>query len=352
MKRTLVSALAVLALAAQAWAGAGARRVIITFKSGTSQAARASALKSLGATELGSIVSNDSSRAFVAVVAQLPAPQKGLFSKLKTTMGLASAPQASDVVSVEEDFRVKWIEDAPASFAQTPFALGASLEGLGLHKFTASKAASAMAVRSEIPWGIRRVHAPAAWDYTEGAGVKVAVIDTGIDTGHPDLAGKVDGGYNAITGSEAPDDYVDDNGHGTHVSGIIAALRNGKGVVGVAPKARLYAVKVLDADGSGNLSDVIKGIIWCANNGIEVANMSLGAPQGSDTMEQALRYAKARGVVVVAAAGNSGGAVSYPGAYPETIAVSASDWQDQLAPFSSRGPEVKFVAPGVAIVST
>jgi subtilisin family serine protease len=181
--------------------------------------------------------------------------------------------------------------------------------------------------------------------------VRVAVIDTGIDTRHPDLAGKVDGGYNAITDSEAPDSYIDDNGHGTHVSGTIAAIRGGK-VVGVAPKARLYAVKVLDADGSGNLSDVIKGIIWCANNGIQVANMSLGSPEPSDTMEQALRYAEARNVIVVAAAGNSGGAVGYPGAYPETIAVSASDWNDQIAYFSSRGPEVKFIAPGVNVVST
>src|SRR5208283_2963149 len=112
---------------------------------------------------------------------------------------------------------------------------------------------------------------PAAWDFTQGAGVRVAVIDTGIDLSHKALQGKIDGGYNAITDSEAPGSYQDDNGHGTHVSGTIAA--NSPDLMGVAPKARLYAVKVLDADGSGSLSDVIKGIVWATNNSMQVANM-------------------------------------------------------------------------------
>ncbi|MBI5202485.1 MAG: S8 family serine peptidase, partial [Elusimicrobia bacterium] len=95
----------------------------------------------------------------------------------------------------------------------------------------------------EQPWGIRRVNAPAAWAKTQGAGVRVAVVDTGIDMKHPDLAANYAGGYNA-TGDGAP---MDDNGHGTHVAGTIAAVKDEKGVVGVAPKAKLYAVKVLDA---------------------------------------------------------------------------------------------------------
>ena len=123
-------------------------------------------------------------------------------------------------------------------------------------------------------------------------------------------------------------------------------------MVGVAPRARLYAVRVLDADGSGSISGIVDGIIWCANNGIQVANMSLGSSQPSPTLERALRYAKAMGVVVVAAAGNSGGSVGYPAAYPETIAVSASDVNDKIAEFSSRGAEVDFIAPGVSIVSS
>ena len=148
--------------------------------------------------------------------------------------------------------------------------------------------------------------------------------------------------------------FRSDHGHGTHVAGTIGASSDGAWRVSVAPKARLYGVKVLDSEGSGALSDVIKGIIWCANHDIQVANMSLGSPMPSDSMQRALKYAKARGVVVVAAAGNAGpkGGVGYPAAYPETIAVAASDWEDNVAKFSSRGPEVKFIAPGVAVVST
>jgi subtilisin family serine protease len=205
-------------------------------------------------------------------------------------------------------------------------------------------------VRSDVPWGIQRVHAPAAWPQTQGAGVKIAVIDTGIDYTHPALQGKVDGGYSALTKTENPKDYMDDNGHGTHVSGT-AAGSHIKGLVGAAPQARLYAVKVLDSDGSGNLSDVIDGIVWAAKNGMQVANLSLGAPTDSAAMHEAVQYATGMGVVIVAAAGNSGGAVGFPGAYPEVVTVSASDADDKLAGFSSRGPEVKFIAPGVDVIS-
>jgi subtilisin family serine protease len=212
-------------------------------------------------------------------------------------------------------------------------------------------AASMMAQRPELPWGVSRVRAPAAWDYTDGKGVRVAVIDTGIDLSHPDLVGKVDGGYSAIAKTENPGDYNDDQGHGTHVAATIAGKRDDKGVVGVAPGARLYAVKVLDADGSGNLSDVIDGMVWAANNDMQVANMSLGAPIDSPAMQRAARYARGKGVVVVAAAGNSGGSVGFPGAYEDVIAVAASDFSDKVAGFSSRGPEVDFIAPGVDVVS-
>jgi len=242
------------------------------------------------------------------------------------------------VREVEEDFFAKWIEEAPASMAEVPLP---SMEAvLGLVRPSGD-------VRPEqIPWGIAKVGAPQVWARARGTGVKVAVVDTGVGP-HPDL--KVEGGYNAsLFGSG----YDDDNGHGTHVAGTIGARRNDKGVVGVAPKARLYGIKVLDKDGSGWVSDIVKGLIWCANNGIQVGNMSLGSPMPSDTLQRALRYGKARGMVLVAAAGNSGGSVGYPAAYPETIAVAASDWKDQLASFSSRGPQVRLIAPGVAVVST
>jgi len=320
-----------------AHAAAQGKRLIVTFKAGTTPAQRQAALQQLGATPVTEILSNDTKHSFSAVVAE-------------GNMTLAAAPKDSAIERVEEDYNIRWIEALPTFSAPS-----SSFKDLGLAKFQQSASAGLLhkaSLRSNIPWGIQRVNAPAAWDYTEGAGVRVAVIDTGIDSSHPQLQGKVDGGYNAITDCERRECWQDDNGHGTHVSGTIAATRNGRGVVGIAPKARLYAVKVLSADGSGSLSDVIKGIIWAANNGMNVANMSLGSPMPSETMERALRYAKARGVIVVAAAGNTGGSVGYPGAYPEVICVSASDANDNIAEFSSRGDEVKFIAPGVDVVST
>lgn len=335
--RLIAAALLALLVSSPARASEGKKKVIITFKSGTATAARQQALAALGATGLGDIVSNgNSDEEFVASVAEVP--------KDATAEQIAAQASAlGTVLRVEDDyFKVKWIEAADLGFG-----------AFKLPRFAhASASMVTMANRSKIPWGIKKVNAPAAWDFTQGAGVRVAVIDTGIDASHADLDGAVDGGYGAAADCSREECYLDDNGHGTHVAGTIAGRGAGQfGVYGVAPKARLYAVKVLGADGSGSLSDVIKGIIWCANNDIQVANMSLGSDTPSETMQRALRYAKARGVVVVAAAGNSGGAVGYPAAYPETIAVSAMDWNDQLASFSSRGPQVKFTAPGVAVLS-
>ncbi|MFA6004442.1 MAG: S8 family peptidase [Elusimicrobiota bacterium] len=316
-------------------------------------------LQALGAKSIHKIASNgDSANEFVAIVAEVPASLKlkgakgSAVSDKKDIMNLVPNVSPDDVLGIEEDFSTKWIEALP-SFQGTAFPSVESVLG-SLPKLNLSQTAgmSISALRPEIPWGVERLRAPAAWDYTEGKGVRVAVVDTGINFEHKDLRGKVDGGYDAFTKSEAREAYLDKNGHGTHVAGTIAAIRNNKGVVGVAPRARLYAVRVLDADGSGSIAGIIDGLIWCANNGIQVANMSLGSSQPSDTLQRALRYAKSRGVIVVAAAGNSGGSVGYPASYPETIAISASDPKDKIAVFSSRGPEVKFIAPGVNVVST
>jgi len=221
----------------------------------------------------------------------------------------------------------------------------------------------------QLPWGIARVNAPAAWGANMGAGVKVAIIDTGIDYNHPALRDNVKGGVNMVNQHgmlwwvfhkkpSKAEDYMDDQGHGSHVAGTIAAAFgegagvDKSGVVGVAPRASLYGVKVLDAQGGGNYSDIIAGIEWAVKNHMQVANMSLGAPKGSKALQRAVAAAKKAGLVIMAAAGNdSGGAVSYPAAYPETIAVSASNDQDAFAYFSSQGPEVNFIAPGQDILS-
>ncbi|PKM78866.1 MAG: hypothetical protein CVU88_08760, partial [Firmicutes bacterium HGW-Firmicutes-13] len=175
----------------------------------------------------------------------------------------------------------------------------------------------------------------------------VAILDTGIDLDHPDL--HVAGGENFSLGKS----YDDKNGHGTHVAGIVAALDNGAGVIGVAPGANLYAVKVLNNAGSGWWSDLIAGLQWCVDNGMEVANMSLGATSAPPDVLDACDAADNAGLLLVAAAGNEyGGDVIYPAAYDSVIAVSATNSSDELASFSSVGPEVELAAPGVNIYST
>jgi subtilisin family serine protease len=200
-----------------------------------------------------------------------------------------------------------------------------------------------------LTWNIDRVDAEISWGISTGDPVKVGVIDTGIDLSHPDIKSNIKGGYNAIYPWKSPND---DNGHGTHVAGIIAALNNSIGVVGVGPNIDLYAIKVLNASGSGYLSDVIEGLDWAVTHGMQIVNMSLGTSQNVQSFHDAIVSAYNAGVVIVAAAGNSGGAVSYPAAYPEVIAVSATDQNNQIASFSSRGPEVDLAAPGVNIYST
>jgi subtilisin family serine protease len=201
-----------------------------------------------------------------------------------------------------------------------------------------------------IPWGIGRIGAPQVWNVTAGAGIKVAVIDTGIDFKHPDLAANIIGGYNAINPLKSAQD---DNGHGTHVAGIIAAADNSIGVVGAGPQINLYAVKVLNRAGSGYISDIIEGLDWAMQKGAQVVNMSLGTSSDVQSMHDALIRLNQVGIVIVAAAGNnSGGAVDYPGAYPEVIAVSATDSGDKIASFSSIGQQVDLAAPGASIFST
>lgn len=201
-----------------------------------------------------------------------------------------------------------------------------------------------------VPWGIDRIDAELVWGTTTADPIKVAIVDTGIDLTHPDLIGNIKGGYNAINPTKSA---KDDNGHGTHVAGITAAIDNEIGVVGVGPNIDLYAVKVLDRRGSGYLSDVIEGLDWAIANGMQVVNMSLGTNSDVPSFHDAVIRVKQAGITQVAAAGNNlGGSVTYPAAYPEVIAVSATDSADQIADFSSVGPEVDLAAPGVSIYST
>jgi subtilisin len=212
-----------------------------------------------------------------------------------------------------------------------------------------------------LVYGVDNINAEVVWGGSEnatnvspgqgGAGIKVAVIDTGIDCGHPDLAPNCVYGINYVSKGKTP---FDDHGHGTHVAGIIAARDNGSGVIGVAPKATLYAVKVLDANGSGAWSSVASGIVWATRNNMDVINMSLGGTSVSQAVADAVKSASDAGVLVVSAAGNSGccDTVLYPAKLPESMAIAAVDVNDQRASWSSTGIEVTVAAPGVNVLST
>lgn len=201
-----------------------------------------------------------------------------------------------------------------------------------------------------LPWGIDRVDAELSWGISTGNGIKIAVIDSGIDYKHPDLNENVKGGVTFVAGTK---DYKDDNGHGTHVAGIIAAENNDIGVVGVAPSAWLYGVKVLNKVGSGWVSDLIEGIDWSVNNEMQVITMSLGLGADVQPLQDAVDNAYNKGSILVAAAGNDyGGPISYPAKYESVIAVTATDSNNNLASFSNIGPEAELAAPGVKIYST
>ena len=201
-----------------------------------------------------------------------------------------------------------------------------------------------------LPWGIDRIDAELVWPGGNNANtMKVGIIDTGISSSHPDLQANIKGGINTIRPFKG---WNDDNGHGSHVAGIIGALNNTSGVVGAAPQVDLYAIKVLNSAGSGYISDIIEGLDWAIANKMQIVNMSLGCNCPSVALSDAVKKVNQAGIVQVAAAGNSGSAVIYPAAYPEVIAVSATDSSNNIAGFSSRGPEVDIAAPGVSILST
>ncbi len=221
------------------------------------------------------------------------------------------------------------------------------------------------ALGQSTPWGIDRVFGDEGypfptWGSSRGSGVGVAVLDTGIDVDHEDL--EVVGGrrfYLRGLTLRNDDQYNDVNGHGTHVAGTIAARDNGIGVVGIAPDVSLYAVKVLSDKGSGSISAIVAGIEWVYNRSdISIINMSLGSSTYSATFENACNEAYNEGILIVSSAGNSGNdagtgdTVGYPAKYASVIAVAASDSSDARAYFSSTGPDVELIAPGVNILST
>lgn len=324
-----------LMLAPQAFAS----QKIIGFSSNIKPTERVKAIESIGGKVLREFHLID------ALVATIPDNIKD-----------ADISSLNGVISIEEDKYLKWIDDIavalPLSSVETVLKQIKAGEYEVTENLPTPAAQEITDEEKEIPWGVKRVNASAAWPITMGEGVKVAVIDTGVDYTHPDIQGNYADGYNAITLSTSPADAMDDNGHGTHVAGTIAAVWDNKGVAGVAPGTRLYGVKVLDYDGSGTLSWIITGIEWAVDNQMSIINMSLGGPYPAASLEHAVTAAYKKGVTIICAAGNTSEEVNYPAKYPESIAVSASDSSDQIAAFSSRGPEIAFIAPGVDVYST
>jgi len=201
-------------------------------------------------------------------------------------------------------------------------------------------------------WAYSHIQAPSAWDVTTGsAGIVVAVVDTGVDLNHPDLvANLLPGGYDFGDDDADPDDY---SGHGTHVAGIIAAeLNNGIGVTGTAPGVSLLPVKVFTDSGDGTTSSLADGIRYATDHDADIINLSLGGPGTTTYLEEAVAYARANGVVMVAATGNTDSALLYPAASPGVVGVAATTDTDARATYSNHGAETDLSAPGSEIYST
>jgi len=197
-----------------------------------------------------------------------------------------------------------------------------------------------------IDWGVKRINAPEIWSIATGKGINVGVMDTGINTKHPDLAGAVIGGYDAVNDKS----YEDDNNHGTYVASVISARKNGIGIVGVAPSANLYAIKVMDKDGRGYISDIIDGCQWAIKENIKLLNMSFGSSYQSIAIKEAIDKMASNNVIILSASGNEGKLGVYsPAKDNVTICVGGSDMNDKRAPWSNYGIELKengVLAPG------
>lgn len=207
-------------------------------------------------------------------------------------------------------------------------------------------------VREVIDWGLTLTGVPDLWKKTKGAGIPVAVLDTGCQVTHPDLKNQI---IEAKDFTRSSFGVGDRQGHGTHCAGIIAAEENGVGVIGVAPQARLIIGKVLGDDGSGMGRDIATGIEWAFSRGARIISMSLGSPVDDPFIHAAILRVVQMGAIVVCAAGNDGQRTShtnYPGAIkPESFTVAAIDKQGKVADYSSSGPEVDVAAPGSDILS-
>ena len=222
--------------------------------------------------------------------------------------------------------------------------------------------ATSFGYNETIRYNLAGINIEEAWSSCyQGQDITVAVIDTGVDLDHPDLQANLISGKSFVSGTSSADD---DYGHGTHVAGIIAGVNNNGGIIGVAPKANIMPIKVLDEDGNGSIYDLVEGLEWATEHQAQVINISLGSISNSATLKEAVDYAYNQGVLLVAAAGNCGDSSYYlngcyyqdqplyPGAYDNVIAVAATDTNDNQSSFSNQGSYIEIAAPGSNIFST
>ena len=338
-----VLAVSVLVLAGAAQAAEQGVSKIVMFDESVPAAARAAAIAKAG----GQVVKEF---AFINAVEAVFPETKAFHAEGFGSADAGIAKGREGVASVELNAVHNWLVQSPAAMRSVAMPAVADFLRHGAVAAPAVGPSAAVDGGTEngVPWGVARVHASAAWERSRmGEGVKVGVIDTGIDGTHPALKANYKGGFNAVTAGGDPND---DHGHGTHVAGTIAAAS--PEVVGVAPKASLYGIKVLDAKGNGSYASIIAGLQWAVDNRMNVVNMSLGGPP-SEALEAAVKKTLAAGVSIIAAAGNDPKAeVSAPGRYDGVIAVSASTAQDGIASFSTTGKQVAFIAPGYQVPST
>ncbi len=205
-----------------------------------------------------------------------------------------------------------------------------------------------------IDYGVRMVGAPLEWKETMGENVRVGIIDTGVCTNHIELKNRIKDGAD-FSGS-GKDNIEDENGHGTHIAGIVAAEKNGVGMVGVAPGADLYIAKAFGANGKTDYTAIEKSVHFLEDRRVDVINMSFSSGFTSAKYRNLIYEAHRRGITIVCAAGNEGAqgdnTIGYPASFPETVAVSAVDINKNIADFSSRGKAAEICAAGIDVYST